>query len=458
MDLRPAVTSLAALASGGLAAFVLTNPRTHAWAIAASEREIERWVDSQPIGVAAGVVAVPVVVGLLQQAGSRRLAWILAAVAAAILCGATYAVPHVAGVDALIAVHFVKTLAAGVLLGAAVAALWGTPSRLVLALGVLTGFATASSGRFAPSPESAGLLQMTTSAAGEPPWWLLIAAVVTCLAAVAAAPAGLRIERSTTGVIVTAVIVAFAAAVGHRALTWWIDRNALASDVTLWIAVLVSLALVCAGALLAAARLGVGEGRLILASTGVAAVAALLFQDLRHPLAEVPRGAVLTVTGLSVAAGLAIAGRWRRPEWGLLLIALIPLAAAIWPEFGTGGPLLLVRLAVFGVGAGLAVGAALPTAPVAAAVGLGLPFVSFVFPTVASATRTMAGPETILGISWEDGETIPRFESSWGTHMCAVALLLVVLFCAYYVTRRGVDGRERRSVDETQGPQTPEDQ
>ncbi|NLG54075.1 MAG: hypothetical protein GX542_00235 [Rhodococcus sp.] len=459
LDLRSVVASLAAVASGGLASFVLTNPRTHAWAIMASEREVDRWVDSQPVAIAVGVVVAVAVAGLLGRYGTRRMAWVLAAIAVAVICGAVAIVKDIGSVDALIATNTVKTVAAGVLLGSAIAALASLLPRLALVLGILMGFATASVGVAARSSESIGLLQETTSAAGEPPWWLLIAAVVLCVICAGLGTTHLHhhyhatetpgpdtsdaataedgsVMRDDNTELLIALAVAIGIAVLHRVLASWVDGYAFGGGIGPWVSVFVSLLLIGIVVIVAAKALGYANGRLILATTGIAAAAAIMFQDLRHPLAEASTGLVLLVITLAAAVGLAFAARWDRPEWGLLVVALIPLVAAIAPEFGTGGFLLYLRLAVFGVGAGFAMGAALPPFSSATALGLGLPFIAFLFPAIAVSTRTLAGPDAIRYAPDTDLIAVPHFDDSWGTYLGAASLLAVVLFCAAGLARR----------------------
>ncbi|WP_245006071.1 MULTISPECIES: hypothetical protein [Rhodococcus] len=48
VDFRAILTTLAALTSGALAAFALTNPPLQDWAIVASQSEIDRWISSGP--------------------------------------------------------------------------------------------------------------------------------------------------------------------------------------------------------------------------------------------------------------------------------------------------------------------------------------------------------------------------------------------------------------------------
>lgn len=450
-DVRSAVAALAAVLAGGLAAFVLTNPRTDAWAILASEREIDRWVESQPLAIAAGVVAAPIVVAGLGRLGVRRIAWFAAAVATAVLCGAVAAVPSVGGVDALLAVNLVKAIAAGVLLGSVIAALWTNIARFALVLGVLVGVATASAGIVIRA--SGYVVSETTSSAGEPPWWLLIATIVVCAAALIVAD-DVPVIRENGSVLAAAVFVSVGAVLLHLLLASWIDNHAFGSGIMPWVVVSASLILVCLGVGLAANQVGKRGGLLIVAATGTAASASILFQDLRHPLSGASGFTIVLVTAIAGVAGVVAAYRWPRPEWGMALLAVIPLAAAIEPEFGTSGVLLVARLALFSIGAGLALGASLPDTPIAAALGFGMLFVSFAFAAIVRSTRTLAGPEAIRDAPAADLAKIPRFEDSWGSYLGAAAILIVVLFCVFMLVRqRKVDSYES-AVDDAQSPVT----
>ncbi|AQA24236.1 putative membrane protein [Rhodococcus sp. MTM3W5.2] len=108
---REVLSALTALFGGVLAAFVLTNPPGGGWAVYTSDRELSRWVSSQPTGVAVGAVIAVLAYALLQRKGSRRIAWIAIAIATVLLIGARLAVPGVGGIDALIALHYLKTVA-----------------------------------------------------------------------------------------------------------------------------------------------------------------------------------------------------------------------------------------------------------------------------------------------------------------------------------------------------------
>lgn len=452
VQFREVLSAVAALHAAALAAFVLLNPRGGHWTINASDRELDRWTSSQPTGVVVGVTLVVITVAGLQRSGSRRAAWALAAVCVGILITARWAVPHVGGVDVLIALHFAKTAAAGILLGAAVAAVWGRMGRLMLTLGVTSAFILAA-------VASTRHDRMTTSSIGEPPWWILFAALTLVVVAAVFAGPELRVQRPDRRTIALAIAGALGLAVVNRLLGAWIEGQEYGGQVTIWLVVAVSIAAVLAGTVFIARQFPGTDGRFLLSVTGVTASAMPMVNTLRSPFTSTSPWLMIVVGFLALAVGLRAAGlgipvRWRRPELGLAVAALVPLAAAIWPTFGLDGPGLLLRLSVLGLGAGLALGASLPGAAPVAALGFGLPFASLVLaaastvpssrivysgsyeplPGIPSATANETANEQALAEAFVKSYRSDQASLEWGTsaadHLVGVAMLLVVAFCA----------------------------
>ncbi|MFC9550601.1 hypothetical protein ACFTWF_07085 [Rhodococcus sp. NPDC056960] len=437
MDFREPLSAAAALTSGALAGFVLTNPRNRAWTINASDREIDRWLSSQPTGVVVALVLGVVAVAGLQRSGSRRLSWLLGAGCALVLIGARAVVPDAGGVDTLIALHFAKTATAGFLLGAAVAAVWGRwAPQLALTLGVAGAFLLASVQRL-PRGDATYVepASMSTSAIGEPPLWLLVGVLVLAVASAVVARAQFRVQRPERKTLLTALVGALALALLNRLLGAWIDDQEFGEPMTVWLIVAFSLAVIVAATDLLAHRFPGIDGHFLLAVTGVTAAAVLVLDDLRTPRVTVPAAALLAVGTVALAAGIAVAVRVspkrRRPGWGLGLAGLVPLVATAWPDFGNDGIALLIRLAVVGGGTGFALAAALPGSAPIAVLGLALPFASLVFVAATTVPRSRvvyAGAEHRLPSS--PASTVAS------DHLAGAAMLLVVAFCVYSVRAR----------------------
>ncbi|WP_072691002.1 hypothetical protein [Rhodococcus marinonascens] len=450
MDIRAPISAAAAVASGGLAGFVLTNPRNRAWTINASDREIDRWLSSQPTGVVVALVLAVIAVAGLQRSGSRRASWLLAAVCALVLTSVAWAVPYASGIDTLIALHFAKTAAAGILMGSVVAAVWGRRApQLALALGVSTAFVLASAQRL-PRAEAAYLEPATrsTSTIGEPPLWLLLGVLVLALLAAVAAQSRFRVQTPDGTVLLTALVGALVLAVLNRLLGAWIDDQEFGEPMTVWLIVALSLALILACTAVIAHRFTHVDGRFLLASTGVAAAAMPVLDDLRSTPVTTPVSALLVVGVLALAAGIGVAvlvpPHLRRPEWGLCLTALVSLVSAIWPAFGETSASLLIELLVLNVGTGFALATALPSSASVAALGFVLPFASLVFVAATTIPRSRvvySGEYDSVGERMATTGFDTRLPSTPASaaasdHLTGLAMLLVVGFCVYWVRER----------------------
>ncbi|MEV0947954.1 hypothetical protein [Rhodococcus sp. NPDC049939] len=449
MDIRAPISAAAAAASAGLAGFVLTNPRNRAWAINASDREIDRWLSSQPTGaVVALVLAVATVAGL-QRAGSRRASWLLAAVCTLVLIGVRWAVPYVSGIDALIALQYTKTAAAGILMGSTVAAVWGRwAQQVALTFGAATAFVLASVHRLPRA--GADYLEpaiRSTSTIGEPPLWLLLGALVLALLAAIAAQSKYRVQTPEHTIVLTALVGALTLAVLNRVLAAWIDDQEFGQPMTIWLIVALSLALILVGTAVIAHRFTYVDGRFLLAATGVTAAAVPVLDDLRAQPVATPASTVFVVGLVALVVGMGVAvlvpPNRRRPEWGLYLAALVPLVSAIWPAFGEGSVTLLLELFVLNVGLGFALVAALPVSATVAALGLVLPFASLVFVSAITIPRSrvvyqveydsLGQMMVTTGLNVRLPSSPASAESS--DHLTGVAMLLVVGFCIYWVRK-----------------------
>ncbi|MGW5269355.1 hypothetical protein ACWEQ4_12070 [Rhodococcus sp. NPDC003994] len=181
-----AVPAVAACASGALVAVAWSGPRTAQWPFAAGVDDLLRWQSAQSTATIVGQVLAVVVAALfLAVAGrARRLPWILAVVAIVLLAFTKVAIPESASLSVLIALHGVKSVAAGVLLGLALHGV--RRSRLgwfALATGLLGGTALAVVSTRATTDGFVALRIDSSSVFGEPAWWLVGAAVAAAVAA-----------------------------------------------------------------------------------------------------------------------------------------------------------------------------------------------------------------------------------------------------------------------------------
>ncbi|SFA47326.1 hypothetical protein SAMN05444374_104188 [Rhodococcoides kroppenstedtii] len=181
-----AVPAVAACASGALVAVAWSGPRTAQWPFAAGVDDLVRWQSAQSTATIVGQVLAVVVAALfLAVAGrARRLPWILAVVAIVLLAFTKVAIPQSASLSVLIALHGVKSVSAGVLLGLALHGV--RRSRLgwfALATGLLGGTAVAVASTRATTDGFVALRIDSSSVFGEPAWWLVGAAVAAAVAA-----------------------------------------------------------------------------------------------------------------------------------------------------------------------------------------------------------------------------------------------------------------------------------
>ncbi|MFM1725954.1 hypothetical protein ABEU20_004577 [Rhodococcus sp. PAM 2766] len=417
---RVSLSAVAALFAGVLATFVLVNPTQWQANFAATESQLSRWNDTQSTGVAVGCVLVVVACAVLLRASSTRPAWITAVVATAVLIAARLTVSGVSDLDQLTLLYYAKCLAGGVLLGAAVAAVWSRPiPQLTLVGAVGATFVVAHTAHVGWHP--------STSILGEPFWWILIPALVlaaVCVVLDDAVPE--RIDRETAFGALAAVVTL---ALAHRLLGEWIDRQT-GSQFRQWVVIALCLVLVVALTEFWARRL---DAPFLLAATAVAAVtpfvATVLGQDYLWLRPWVP--AVVGV--VAVAVGVAVSKWLRVPIIAVAVLALVPLSVLIAPAATDNRAWVLVQLAVLGVGIGLALASTLPDSRAVAALGLVVPLLSVVFTAVVGATTSFViysgAYEPLPGVPLSTGWTAISPSTTFD-RTAAVAMLLVVVFCA----------------------------
>ncbi|QCQ92416.1 hypothetical protein [Rhodococcus sp. SGAir0479] len=415
---RASLSAAAALFAGAAATFVLLGRTQRDPMFSASGRQLGDWNSTVPTGVAVGCVLAVLAYAGLQRASSVRPAWIAAAAATVVLIAARLTVSGVSDLDQLTLLHYAKCLAAGVLLGAAVAAAWSRPpARLLLTGAVASTFVVAHTAHAGWTP--------STSALGEPFWWVLIPALVlTAAGAILDADAPARADTTEVRAVLLAVVTL---ALAHRLLGGWIDGRTGAS-LQRWVVIGLCLVVIVALTEFWARRLA---SPFLLAATAVAASAPFVATVLAQDGVRVAPWLSVAAGVLAVAVGLA-AGRWRpMPVVGLAVLAVVPLAAVIDPTPGSRAWFLVV-LAVLGGGVGLALGSTLPDSGALAGLGLVVPLLSLVFTTVVGSTTVVV---TYMG-AYEPLSNIPMASNPHALdspvtfdRAAGVALLSVVVFC-----------------------------
>lgn len=364
------VAGLAALCAGALAGF----------AVAVDGVALPAATGSATGPIVFAVAAVLAVAGL-QRSGSRRTAWLLAAGCTVVLGTVRFAVPA-ADPDTLTVLPLISAGAAGILLGAAVAAAWGEPiGQWAVVVGAWAVFLLAG-----PMGTS-----LQSSALPSPLQWPLAVAAGAVVLAAFVAGAGARVQRPEARLPIVAVGATAALTVGMHVLAGWVGEQATSAAAWMWLAAAAVLAATVLGAEAVGRFLPFADGRFPVAAIGATAAAYPLVDDLagREVSAWVPAAGVL-----AVAAGAALAWRVPRVELGLGVALVVTLTAALWPDTAADGPQLLVRVALVAAGTGLALGAALPGAAPVAAMGLVLPVAAA---TVATVWALPADPRLLTG-------------------------------------------------------------
>ncbi|MFH5206720.1 hypothetical protein ACHIPZ_00510 [Antrihabitans sp. NCIMB 15449] len=463
-NLRELINALGALATGALAGFVLADARGGTWGFVASPGQIERWQASVADSVAIGIALAIPACALMAYKGSRRLAWISIVALASIVTGLTISRAGGATIDFAIAVQYVRAGAAGLILGCATAAVWGRISgQLAVAIGTLSAYLLARAWI------KSGDLGAAAAQFGDPPRTLMFVAIVLAVAAAVTAQSAYRLQRLDARTIRWAVAAAIAFVVVNRLLFSWITDQPLDSRFGTWVVIGISIAVVLVLVDLIARAVSRPNGQFLLVATAVAAGATLVLNDVRQAYLTVDTWWIVIVGIVAVAVGLRISVLWKHPIAGLGVMAVVPLVAAIWPDFGTDGPLLVIRVAIVGLGAAHALGSTFAADSAFATFGLAIPYAATVF-TVAAAgppryviegtTSYKGSYEPLIGVpaSQEvtqelsagislrlqargdstsmDGEMIfgrgvslPKHPADLDDHLGPIAMLLAMAFC-----------------------------
>lgn len=437
VDFRAILTTLAALASGALAAFALTNPPLQDWAIVASQSEIDRWISSGPTSVALGAVVAVLACALSQRSGSRRAAWIVVTAATAIIALIRVAVPDVAVLDLLITLVVLKSVAAGVILGCAVAASWDrTAARNGVLLGVIAGYLSAHA-------FGTGAGRMSTSAVGEPAWLLLAATAVLAVACAISAQSGFRIRRPDAGEIRVALIAVIALAIGHRILGSIVDRQEFASKGTAWVVMTVCAAAALALTAIAARQLGEQSGaggKFLWAATALAAASAptlMLVNGGQWASLESPWVVVLA-SGVAVALGLRLSKRIPVIA-AVVVLAAVPLSELLPFTTAHGAVSIVVKIAALGFGGAALLGALAPASLVDATLGLAIPFAAMTFTSIAVLAYQLSWPPVRLNFAFVESATstttIPGDYVNAQTIGTALLFVTIIAVCGAAIRR-----------------------
>ncbi|MCL2534235.1 MAG: hypothetical protein FWE39_08715, partial [Nocardiaceae bacterium] len=316
-NVRLYLSAGAAAFAGVLGTFVLVSRPQWKPLFAASERQLDDWNSTLPTGVAVGCVVAVLAYAALQRAGSARAAWVSAVVATAVLIAARLTMSGMGDLEQLTLLHYVKCVAAGALLGAAVAAAWARAVPRLTLVGAVAATVVVAVTAHGVAP--------STSVLGEPFWWVLIPAIV--LAAVCAVVDTDTPARADAGTVREVIAAAVTLAVAHRLLGAWVDGQS-ESNFRLWVVVGLCLVFVVALTEFWARRL---DAPFLLAATAVAAASApmktLLAQDYTRLEPWIP----VTVGVVAVAAGMAAALGRPSPTVGVAALAALPLWIAIDP-------------------------------------------------------------------------------------------------------------------------------
>lgn len=251
------VAGLAALCAGALAGF----------AVSADVVALPAGTGSAAAPIVFAVAAVLAVAGL-QRSGSRRTAWLLATGCTVVLATVRFAVPA-ADVDTLTALALTGAGAAGILLGAAVAAAWGEPiGQWAVVAGTWAVFLVAG-----PTGTS-----LQSSALPSPLQWpLAVGAGAVVLAALVAGP-GARVQRPDARLPIVAVGATAVLVVGLHVLGGWVGEHA--AGAWMWPVAVGALAATVLGVEAVARVLPFADGRFPVAALGATAAAYPLVDDL----------------------------------------------------------------------------------------------------------------------------------------------------------------------------------
>ncbi|MBJ8348600.1 hypothetical protein [Antrihabitans sp. YC2-6] len=444
-SLRELIAAIAAVVCGALAAFVATPILGINWSFSAELADTEKWIAVQSNTVAiGGALAVPVCV-LLASRGSRQLAWGAAAGFALIVGIATLILPDGSGIDAQ-GTYYLRALAAGGLIGAAVAASWGRRAlQLALVLGVVATWlivwmreAQAFHDVFDPAARRAG----------DPWWWLVALAIVAAAAAAATAHSSYRAPHPGLAGVQVAIAGVISFVVVNRLLGAWLTNVADSPRPRLWTVTLSVVALIFVLVFFISRMTPGTDGRFVLTMTGITAAAMPVVCSAHGLLTrEVDLWVGLFVGILAVAIGLRAAIVVPHPVAGLAVAGLVPLLGALWPEFGTGDAWIVLRLALLGLGAGHAIGSNFASESPITALGLVIPF------TALALSRAYTIP--LVGATEETGDYgLPKLYGDpelFNDNAVAIVMTVFVGCCAAailtYRPRPATPGHFRRISD-----------
>lgn len=437
-NLRELIAALAALVTGALAGFVLADARGGTWGFIASQGQIERWQSSVPNSIALGLALAVPTCALLAHKGSRRIAWIVVVLLAVVVTATTLTRQGGATIEFAIAVEYVRAAAAGIMLGCATAVVWGRVSgQLAVAIGALSAYLLARAWI------KSGDLGSAAAQFGDPPRTLMFVAIALAVAAAVTAQSAYRLQRLDARTIRWAVAGALAFVVLNRLLFAWITDQPLDARLRTWVVIGISIAVVLVLTDVIARAVPRNDGQFLLVATAVAAGATIVLNDIRRQVVTVDTWWLVLAGIIAVAVGLRLSVLWKHSFAGLGILAVVPLAAAIWPEFGTDGPLLAIRVAIVALGAAHALGSTFAADSAFATFGLAIPYAATVFAVGAAGPAhyfvdesnafeeayqslgplDMSQPyETSLTIDFEKGSTIDD-------HLGPIAMLLAMAFC-----------------------------
>lgn len=425
---RELIAIAAALVTGGAAVHVLTDDSTANWVDGATSYG-SNWATNAQSGLVLGAVATVVACVVVASRGSRRSGWAAVAAFGALVVGATLLPRSFDSTGLLQVMQIVRALAAGAMLGSAAAAAWG---RVAWQAGLTAGVLTAAlSATFRNTP----WLQFTTVddahavklAHHEPNWWLLGAAVIVAVAAAGTTQSEFRLQRPNQRAAVVAIGGILAFAVVDRLLGEWIYRAVIGDRSLLWVAVFVSVAILLAVALVLATVAQPSNGRFALVALAVAAAVAILVRDMRWEPLSIGTTWLIVAALLATIVGTRASGVRPNALIGLGVVAIVPLLSTLWPDFGTDGVGLLLRIVLVGLGAGYALGSTYPGESPFAAVGLAILLASSTL--VAAASTPVSGRinfayvehATEGAIASLDGANVNEFR------LAGLAMLVVVV-------------------------------
>lgn len=440
--IRELIAIVAALVSGGAAVFVLTDSRTANWVGYATAGSSDGWWTDSSTGAALGAVAAVCACSLGALRGSRRSGWGAVALSGVIVVALTLLARTIDSVGVFETAHVVRCLAAGAMLGAAVAACWGRiPLQAAVTAGALTAVVCSpvrsqNFGWTAYSPLTSH--DPSFVRLGDPNWWLLGGAVVLAVAATATTQSRFLMQRSDRRTVKIAIGGAVVFVITNRLLAEWIVRDAFhVYRSRVWLAVFISAAIVLAVGLVVARLAGPGAGTFVLVGLGITATVVMIVRDVKVTPPTFPTQSLVLTAVVAAIVGLRVSRIRPNALLGLGVLALVPVLSVIWPVFANTGFGMTVRIAVVTAAAGYALGSAYPGASPFAAFGLAVVFSSTALTAAASVPETRRVEYAFLG----DGPLmrIDALGDPGEYRVSALAMLLVIAVCAVGVValRRG---------------------